>query len=360
MYLCSHSGGHFFLHTPQIRSFICHRCRQSFTNYNPPMPRTSSAKNWYMNHGDPERPKNPWRCILEICSFTVCGECAETVQEKLKRLKKVADLKMRIEKGKEGREAAEGRGKEGGVGEAGEISAHHGPNGSNGSNGDNEGDTGMTEPECAERAERAHNWDNWENSNIEAEIQMIDSDLSEWPDLSLFNLDTELKRDILAPEIRRAIAVPREKKTSGEKSPAGINRRPREGEKRKEMPERREERTRPPPQSSHIHHPSTTSVISTTSMASGTSAQPQQIQHASTEMEVMEVEVDDGSGDEYNIEFLRRTTRSAANAAAEAGMNARARVRRITMLDRRDRETRDTRETRETREPKVRRMEGME
>ncbi|KAI5815230.1 hypothetical protein BZA77DRAFT_88013 [Pyronema omphalodes] len=342
MYLCSHSGGHFFLHTPQIRSFICHRCRQSFTNYNPPMPRTSSARNWYINHDDPERPKNPWRCILETCSFTVCGECAEIVQAKLKRLKKVADLKIKLEKAKEGREAGEVMEEEGEVSKREILTAH------NESNGDNEAVTSVTESERASQPGKSHGL---ENSSNEEETDMTDLDLSEWPDLSLFDLDAELKRDILAPEIRRAIAIPRGKKTSGEESPAVINGRPREGEKRKEMAERREERTRPPPQASHVHKPSTTSIISSTT------AQPQQIQHASTEMEVMEVEVDDGSGDEYNIEFLRMTTRSAASAAAEAGMNARARVRRTTMLDRRERENRDNRVARE---PKVRRMEGME
>jgi hypothetical protein len=93
MYECKINGGHFFVHSPHLRSFVCHRCCEPFTNYNPPVPRTKSAKQWYGDMlgdeaaVDPDRKKAPWRCIIETCAFTTCEPCAEAVQQELGRLK---------------------------------------------------------------------------------------------------------------------------------------------------------------------------------------------------------------------------------------------------------------------------------
>ncbi|KAA8898966.1 hypothetical protein FN846DRAFT_194420 [Sphaerosporella brunnea] len=93
MYECKSSGGHFFVHSPHLRSFICHRCREPFTNYNPPIPRTKAAKQWYselygsLATADADREKAPWRCIVEACAFTTCGPCSDVTQGELGRLK---------------------------------------------------------------------------------------------------------------------------------------------------------------------------------------------------------------------------------------------------------------------------------
>ncbi|KAF8250831.1 hypothetical protein K440DRAFT_616445 [Wilcoxina mikolae CBS 423.85] len=97
MHECKSSGGHFFLHSPQIRSFICHRCHTPFTNYNPPVPRTNSARQWYVGLLDKDRPKAPWRCIVETCVFTVCQPCSEYVQKVLRQIQESKEAAERDE-----------------------------------------------------------------------------------------------------------------------------------------------------------------------------------------------------------------------------------------------------------------------
>jgi len=95
MHECKTSGGHFFLHSPQIRSFICHRCHTPFTNYNPPVPRTSSARQWYVGLLDKDRPKAPWRCIVETCVFTVCQPCVDYIQRVLRQIREAKEAAER-------------------------------------------------------------------------------------------------------------------------------------------------------------------------------------------------------------------------------------------------------------------------
>ncbi|KAF8537674.1 hypothetical protein BDD12DRAFT_204678 [Trichophaea hybrida] len=99
MHECKSSGGHFFLHSPQIRSFICHRCHTPFTNYNPPVPRTNSARQWYVGLLDKDRPKAPWRCIVETCVFTVCQPCSEYVQKVLRQIQEAKEAAERDQVG---------------------------------------------------------------------------------------------------------------------------------------------------------------------------------------------------------------------------------------------------------------------
>ncbi|KAI5848120.1 hypothetical protein BZA05DRAFT_120231 [Tricharina praecox] len=89
MFDCKTTGGHFFVHAPQMRSFNCQRCRTSFPNYNPPLPRTRAAQQWYgaLSPGEPDRVKAPWRCIVESCAFIVCEPCSAYAQLELGRLK---------------------------------------------------------------------------------------------------------------------------------------------------------------------------------------------------------------------------------------------------------------------------------
>ncbi|KAL7272071.1 hypothetical protein RUND412_005141 [Rhizina undulata] len=75
MYDCRTQGGHYFLHTPQLASFTCRRCKSTFPNYNP---RVSSSYT---------EPKMPWRCILENCGFIACMSCVDALQLELKRVK---------------------------------------------------------------------------------------------------------------------------------------------------------------------------------------------------------------------------------------------------------------------------------
>ena len=86
MHDCKAHGGHFFVHSPQIRSFVCDRCRTAYRNYNLPTARTASAKQWYAGLQDQDRPKAPWRCIVPSCAFVVCLDCADRIQLVLRDL----------------------------------------------------------------------------------------------------------------------------------------------------------------------------------------------------------------------------------------------------------------------------------
>ena len=86
MHDCKAHGGHFFVHSPQIRTFVCNRCRTTYRNYNLPTARTASARQWYAGMQDQDRPKAPWRCILPSCSFVVCLDCADHIQPVLRDL----------------------------------------------------------------------------------------------------------------------------------------------------------------------------------------------------------------------------------------------------------------------------------
>ncbi|KAI5782748.1 hypothetical protein EDC01DRAFT_226688 [Geopyxis carbonaria] len=93
MWDCRTSAGHFFVHSPQIRTFVCHRCRKVSNHYNPPQPRLGS-KVPFIPRLNPDQPKAPWRCILENCAYTLCFPCVEHVDSelaKIRALKEEAD-----------------------------------------------------------------------------------------------------------------------------------------------------------------------------------------------------------------------------------------------------------------------------
>lgn len=75
MHDCLHSGGHFFLLTPSVRSFTCQHC-----------------------HTRPSTP--PYRCLLEVCAHTVCEPCATLLHRELwnAKLQSDANPKYDIEK----------------------------------------------------------------------------------------------------------------------------------------------------------------------------------------------------------------------------------------------------------------------
>lgn len=92
MYDCLTSGpGHFLVHNPQISTFTCHRCKDTFFNFRIQAPRPGSLQPPLSTLGeaggrgrvDSGNTKAAWRCIITPCKMTACEPCAEFIHSEM-------------------------------------------------------------------------------------------------------------------------------------------------------------------------------------------------------------------------------------------------------------------------------------